>query len=150
MAVETASANIRAFAEMQCHGVVERGGAVIAPRQILRPLDTVAAYSRGRHPLPSTLMMTAIPAQVAGVRRVCGLPQARSVPAGAAARDPGRFQMGGAQAIAALRSVRALCRKRPHRGSGNIYAAAAKKLLAGEAGIDFVGADGDSDHRCRR
>ena len=39
---------------------------------MVRPLDAVAAYiPAGRYPLPSTLMMTVIPAQVAGVRRVC-------------------------------------------------------------------------------
>jgi histidinol dehydrogenase len=40
--------------------------------QIVRPLDTVAAYiPAGRYPLPSTLMMTVIPAQVAGVPNIC-------------------------------------------------------------------------------
>src|SRR5207244_1253880 len=73
MAVETASANIRAFAKMQ---MAAEWSSEVAPGlrlgQILRPLDTVAAYiPSGRYPLPSTLMMTAIPAQVAGVRRVC-------------------------------------------------------------------------------
>ena len=71
-AVETASANIRAFAQMQMPAEqsreVEPGVRV---GQIVRPLDSVAAYiPAGRYPLPSTLMMTVIPARVAGVRRI--------------------------------------------------------------------------------
>jgi histidinol dehydrogenase len=72
-AVKTASKNIRAFAKLQLPVAKQ---AVIAPGirvgQIVRPLDTVAAYiPSGRYPLPSTLMMTVIPAQVAGVEMIC-------------------------------------------------------------------------------
>ena len=68
-----AAANIRAFAEMQ---MPARIAARIRPGpelgQIVRPLDTMAAYiPSGRYPLPSTLMMTVIPAQVAGVPNIC-------------------------------------------------------------------------------
>jgi histidinol dehydrogenase len=71
-AIVTASANIRAFADMQ---VPVSRGKQIAPGlrlgQIVRPLDSVAAYiPAGRYPLPSTLMMTVIPAQVAGVKAI--------------------------------------------------------------------------------
>jgi histidinol dehydrogenase len=111
--------------------------------QILRPLDTVAAYiPAGRYPLPSTLMMTAIPAQAAGVRRVC-VACPRPVPEilGTARllAIPDVFQMGGAQAIAAFAfGTRTVPKADRIVGPGNIYVAAAKKLLAGEAGIDFV------------
>ena len=73
-AVETASKNIRALrASCRCR---RPKSAAVAPGlrvgQIVRPLDTVAAYiPAGRYPLPSTLMMTVIPAQVAGVPNVC-------------------------------------------------------------------------------
>src|ERR1044071_6612264 len=72
-AVRTASKNISAFAKLQ---LPEPKSTVIAPGlkvgQIVRPLDTVAAYiPAGRYPLPSTLMMTVIPAQVAGVLNIC-------------------------------------------------------------------------------
>jgi len=143
-AIETATANIRAFAQMQMP--VERSSE-FAPGlrlgQILRPLDTVAAYiPAGRYPLPSTLMMTAIPAQVAGVRRMCvACPRPVSEVLGTAwlLAIPDVFQMGGAQAIAAFAfGTRTVPKADRIVGPGNIYVAAAKKLLAGEAGIDFV------------
>jgi histidinol dehydrogenase len=143
-AVGTASANIRAFAERQMPAA---WSSEMVPGlrlgQILRPLDTVAAYiPAGRYPLPSTLMMTAIPAQVAGVRRVC-VACPRPVPEilGTARllAIPDVFQMGGAQAIAAFAfGTRTVPKADRIVGPGNIYVAAAKKLLAGETGIDFV------------
>ncbi len=72
-AVEAASHNIRQYAKFQLPAM--ETGIDLAPGiragQIMRPLDTVAAYiPAGRYPLPSTVMMTAIPAQVAGVPNV--------------------------------------------------------------------------------
>ena len=143
-AIETASANIRAFAEMQMPA--EQFGE-FAPGlrlgQMVRPLDTVAAYiPAGRYPLPSTLMMTVIPAQVAGVRRVCvACPRPVTEILGTARllQVNEVFQMGGAQAIAAFAfGTRTVPKADRIVGPGNIYVAAAKKLLAGEAGIDFV------------
>jgi histidinol dehydrogenase len=143
-AVETASANIRAFAEMQLpqDRTCELGPGLTLG-QAVRPLDAVAAYvPSGRYPLPSTVMMTVIPAQVAGVPRIC-VASPRPVPAiyGAAsmlgATDV--FRMGGAHAIAAFAFGTATVPKVDRIvGPGNIYVAAAKKLLAGEVGIDFV------------
>src|SRR5687768_15920792 len=71
-AIATASENIRAFARLQ---LPEARSSAIAPGllvgQVIRPLDVVAAYiPAGRYPLPSTLMMTVIPSQVAGVGQV--------------------------------------------------------------------------------
>src|SRR5579864_4617017 len=143
-AIETASRNIRTFAEMQMP--VEQSSE-FAPGlhlgQIVRPLDTVAAYiPAGRYPLPSTLMMTVIPAQVAGVRHVC-VACPRPVPEIlGTARLLGMenvFQMGGAQAIAVFAfGTRTVPKADRIVGPGNIYVAAAKKLLAGEVGIDFI------------
>jgi len=143
-AVATASANIRAYAERQ---MPKPWSAQIRPGirlgQIVRPLDTVAAYiPAGRYPLPSTVMMTVIPAQVAGVPNVC-IASPRAVPevfgtAHLLGVDQ-VFQMGGAQAIAAFAfGTRTVPRADRIVGPGNIYVAAAKKLLAGEVGIDFV------------
>ena len=111
--------------------------------QIVRPLDTVAAYiPAGRYPLPSTVMMTAIPAQVAGVPNICiACPKPVAEVHGTAAMLGLRnvFQMGGAQAIAAFAfGTRTVPRADRIVGPGNIYVAAAKKLLAGEVGIDFI------------
>jgi histidinol dehydrogenase len=143
-AVETASVNIRRFAEMQMPRELSKtAGAGIRLGQIVRPLDTVAAYiPSGRYPLPSTIMMTAIPAQVAGVPSICvASPKAVNEVFGTAALlGVGQvFQMGGAQAIAAFAyGTRTVPRADRIVGPGNIYVAAAKKLLAGEVGIDFI------------
>jgi histidinol dehydrogenase len=143
-AVETASANIRAYAERQLprEWVRQmRPGMLLG--QIVRPLDTVAAYiPAGRYPLPSTLLMTVVPAQVAGVANICvASPKPVTEVLGTASLlGIGKvFQMGGAQAIAAFAfGTRTVPRADRIVGPGNIYVAAAKKLLAGEVGIDFV------------
>ena len=143
-AVRTAAANIRAFAKAQLPREKSwLAAAGLRLGQIVRPLDAVGAYiPAGRYPLPSTLLMTVIPARVAGVRRIC-VASPRPVPEilGTAhllgVRDV--FQMGGAQAIAAFAfGTRTVPRVDRIVGPGNIYVAAAKKLLAGEVGIDFV------------
>jgi histidinol dehydrogenase len=143
-ALRVASRNIRAFARLQ---LPQPRSAVIAPGlrlgQIVRPLETVAAYvPSGRYPLPSTLLMTVIPAQVAGVRNVC-VASPHAVPEiwGAASllKVTRLFQMGGAHAIAAFAyGTRTVPRAERIVGPGNIFVAAAKKLLAGEVGIDFI------------
>jgi histidinol dehydrogenase len=160
-AVETAGANIRRFAEMQLpREWMKPAGAGMRLGQIVRPLDTVAAYiPSGRYPLPSTILMAAIPAQVARVPNICiASPRpVREVFGTAAALGLTQvFQMGGAQAIAAFAyGTRTVPRADRIVGPGNIYVAAAKKLLAGEVGIDFIAgpteilmiaADGDPRH----
>ena len=143
-AVETASANIRAYAERQLPREWTREMSPgLRLGQIVRPLDTVAAYiPAGRYPLPSTLLMTAVPAQVAGVPNICvASPKPVTEVLGTAALlgIGNVFQMGGAQAIAAFAfGTRTVPRADRIVGPGNIYVAAAKKLLAGEVGIDFV------------
>lgn len=143
-AVKTASANIRAFAKMQ---LPQERSEVVAPGirlgQVVRPLDTVAAYiPSGRYPLPSTLLMTAIPAQVAGVPNICAAtPRVVDEIFGTAhlLGLPNLFQMGGAHAIAAFAfGTKTVPRADRIVGPGNIYVAAAKKILAGEVGIDFI------------
>ncbi len=159
--METAAANIRAYAKRQMphewHFELVRGLRV---GQIVRPLDTVAAYvPAGRYPLPSTVMMTVIPAQVAGVPNICVAspkPAAEVLGTAAMLGVSNVFEMGGAQAIAAFAyGTRTVPRADRIVGPGNIYVAAAKKLLAGEVGIDFiagpteiliVAADGDPRH----
>ena len=159
-AVQTAASNIRAYAKRQMpRGWMHREGGM-ALGQIVRPLDTVAAYiPAGRYPLPSTLLMTIIPAQVAGVPNICvASPRQVTEVFGTAALlgVTNVFEMGGAQAIAAFAfGTRTVPKADRIVGPGNIYVAAAKKLLAGEVGIDFVAgpteiliiaADGDPRH----
>ena len=143
-AVATAAANIRAYARRQMPREWSREMQPgLRLGQIVRPLDTVAAYiPSGRYPLPSTIMMTVVPAQVAGVPNICvASPRAVTEVFGTAALLGVEqvFEMGGAQAIAAFAyGTRTVPRADRIVGPGNIYVAAAKKLLAGEVGIDFV------------
>jgi len=143
-AVELAAANVRTYAELQmprewCHEV--RPGVKLG--QVVRPLETVAAYvPSGRYPLPSTVIMTVVAAQVAGVPNICiASPKPpREVLGTAEILGIDRvFRIGGAQAIAAFAfGTETIPRADRIVGPGNIYVAAAKKLLAGEVGIDFV------------
>jgi histidinol dehydrogenase len=143
-ALETAAGNIREYATQQ----LPKGNWVTYPDgrrlgHIIRPLDSMGAYiPAGRYPLPSTLLMTVIPAQVAGVRTICATSPHPSPEILATARFLGLqkvFRIGGAHAIAALAFGTATVPKVDRIvGPGNIYVAAAKKLLAGEVGIDFI------------
>lgn len=143
-AVKDAARNIRAFAKLQLP--VTRA-VQIAPGlrvgQVVRPIDVAACYiPAGRYPLPSTLLMTAIPAQVAGVPSIC-VTSPKAVPEIYAAAVllgvKQVFRIGGAQAIAAFAfGTKTVPKADRIVGPGNIYVAAAKKLLAGEVGIDFV------------
>ncbi|HTR35727.1 MAG TPA: histidinol dehydrogenase [Bryobacteraceae bacterium] len=143
-ALETASRNIREYASMQLPG--ETWATFPDGRRlgyIVRPLDSMGAYiPAGRYPLPSTVLMTAIPAQVAGVKTICITSPHPSAEILVTAKFLGvgnLFRVGGAQAIAALAFGTATVPKVDRIvGPGNIYVAAAKKLLAGEVGIDFV------------
>ena len=143
-ALEVAAANIRAYAAAQMPKEwTRRMGAGLQLGQIVRPLDTVAAYiPSGRYPLPSTILMTVVPAQVAGVSTICiASPRPVTEVFGTAAHlgVHNVFQVGGAQAIAAFAyGTRTVPRADRIVGPGNIYVAAAKKLLAGEVGIDFI------------
>jgi histidinol dehydrogenase len=143
-AVAHASSNIRAFAQLQLpqERLFEIAPGVFAG-QIVRPLDTVAAYiPAGRYPLPSTLMMTAIPAQVAGVARICVASPRIVDEIDATAHLLGLthvYRLGGAHAIAAFAfGTATIPRAARIVGPGNVYVAAAKKLLSGQVGIDFV------------
>jgi histidinol dehydrogenase len=143
-AAEIASANIREYSQMQLPketSTVLSNGRTLG--QIVRPLDSMGAYiPAGRYPLPSTLLMTVIPAQVAGVKTICiACPHpSPEILAGCKLLHEERvFRMGGAQAIAAMAfGTETVPKVDRIVGPGNIYVSAAKKLLAGEVGIDFV------------
>ncbi len=160
-AVEIASKNIRDFAQVQ----LPRDTQVEYPDgrklgHIVRPLDSMGAYiPAGRYPLPSTLLMTVIPAQVAGVPRIavaCPRPSDEILGICAILGVDEMYRVGGAQAIAALAyGTESIPRVERIVGPGNIYVAAAKKLVAGETGIDFIAgpteiviiaAEGDPKH----
>ncbi len=143
-AAETAISNIRQFAEAQLprEKLIEFSkGRKLG--WIVRPLDAVGCYvPSGRYPLPSTLLMTAVLAQTAGVKRICVTSPRPSLEILGCAHLLGIdevYRVGGAQAIAAMafgtETIRSVDRI---VGPGNAYVAAAKKLLAGDVGIDFV------------
>ncbi|MBI4464607.1 MAG: histidinol dehydrogenase [Acidobacteria bacterium] len=111
--------------------------------QLVRPLESVGCYiPGGRYPLPSTLLMTAIPAQVAGVKRIVVVTP-RPVPEILATAHllgiEEIYTVGGAPAIATLaygtKTVRPV---QKIVGPGNAYVTAAKRLVARDTGIDFV------------
>jgi histidinol dehydrogenase len=143
-ALPIAAGNIRRVARRQLPRPwqIETSPGVIVG-QIVRPLDRVAGYvPGGRFPLPSTVLMSVIPGQVAGVREMI-VTSPHPAPAVLVAADllgvKTIYRLGGAQAIAALAIGTArVPRADKIVGPGNLYVAAAKKLLAGEVSIDFV------------
>ena len=143
-AVKVAVRNIREFAAAQLPH--ERWIEFSPGRQlgwILRPLAAVGCYvPSGRYPLPSTLLMTAVLAQVAGVPRICVCspkPSPEILGCAALLGISEVYRVGGAQAIAAMAfGTETIARVDRIVGPGNAYVAAAKKILAGNVGIDFV------------
>jgi len=106
------------------------------------PLDRVGCYvPAGRYPLPSSLLMTAIPAAAAGVRDIivaCPRPAPVVMAAAVEARITRMFRVGGAHAIAALAyGTATIPRVDKIVGPGSRYVAAAKALVAADCGIDF-------------
>ncbi|HET7220255.1 MAG TPA: histidinol dehydrogenase [Vicinamibacterales bacterium] len=114
----------------------------VAIRQRVLPLDRVGCYvPGGRYPLPSSLLMTAIPAVVAGVPEivaVCPKPDPTVMYAALEAGVTRLFRIGGAHAIAALAyGTASVPRVDRIVGPGNAYVAAAKAHVAADCAIDF-------------
>ncbi len=138
-----AAQNIRRFCERQKPGNWMRTRGGISVGQIVRPLDSVGCYvPGGRYPLVSTLLMTVIPAQVAGVNniRVTSPKPSNEVLAAAAMLDVREFyRVGGAQAVAALAyGTSSIPRVDKIVGPGNAYVTVAKKLVSFDCAIDFL------------
>jgi histidinol dehydrogenase len=111
--------------------------------QLVRPLGAVGCYvPSGRHPLPSTLLMTAIPAQVAGVERIAVVSPKPAPETLAAAHLLGItefYRLGGAHAVAALAyGTASIKRVDKIVGPGNLYVTAAKRLVAFDCAIDML------------
>jgi histidinol dehydrogenase len=142
-AMRAAQANIRAFAEAQKQKEWTISPAEgVTTGQLVRPLESVGCYvPGGRYPLPSTLLMTVTPAQVAGVARivVCSPKPAKETLAAAWLAGVTEFyRVGGAQAIAALAfGTASIARVNKIVGPGNLYVTAAKILVSSECGIDM-------------
>ena len=142
-AMQAAQANIRAFAEAQKPKEwTITPAAGVSTGQIVRPLESVGCYvPGGRYPLPSTLLITVTPAQVAGVERivVCSPKPARETMAAAWLAGVTEFyRVGGAQAIAAMAyGTDSIARVNKIVGPGNLYVTAAKMLVSSDCGIDM-------------
>jgi histidinol dehydrogenase len=143
LAMQTAQANIQAFAEAQ---KVEEWTLStsdgVTTGQIVRPLASVGCYvPGGRYPLPSTLLMTTTPAQVAGVERIviCSPNPAKETLAAAHLVGVTEFyRIGGAQAIAALAyGTATISPVSKIVGPGNLYVTAAKQFVSTICGIDM-------------
>ena len=142
-AIAAAARNIEKVARRQRPQgwkVTTRPGVTVEQR--VTPLDRVGCYvPGGRYPLPSSLLMTAIPARAAGVREIivaCPRPAPVVMAAARAAGVTRLFRMGGAQAIAAMAyGTQTVPRVDKIVGPGNQYVAAAKALVASDCAIDF-------------
>jgi len=143
--LERVASRIRAFA------VAQRGalGSVRVPvpggiaEHRIAPVERAGCYAPGgRYPLPSSVLMTAVTARVAGVRDVwvaTPKPQTLSLAAAAIAGADGVLAAGGAQAIAALAyGAGPIAPRDLIVGPGNRYVAAAKRLVAGAVAIDML------------
>jgi histidinol dehydrogenase len=143
-AITQAAENIRRYCEWQ---KPEEWRREIQPGvcvgQLVRPLESVGCYvPSGRYPLPSTVLMTVIPALVAGVPqiRVVSPHPAQATLAAAAFLGVREFyRVGGAQAVAALAyGTESIPRVNKIVGPGNRYVTAAKKLVAFDCAIEFL------------
>ena len=149
-ALKTAAARIHAFHRRQ-HGklprswTVRENGALLGEQ--VRPLDRVGIYvPGGLAAYPSTVLMNAIPAKVAGVKEIVmvspwreGRPNPATLAAAKIAGVTKIFKIGGAQAVAALAyGTASIAAVDKIVGPGNAYVAAAKRLVFGKVGIDMI------------
>ena len=142
-ALRTAARNIARVAARQ---IPKHWDLSVVPgvsiEQRVEPLARVGCYvPGGRFPLPSSLLMTAVPARVAGVREVivmCPRPEPAVMAAALEAGVTKMFRIGGAHAIAALAYGTArVPRVDKIVGPGNRFVAAAKACVAADCAIDF-------------
>jgi histidinol dehydrogenase len=142
-ALEHAARRVRAFYERERHPSYEINEGPIRTGSRVDPLARVGIYVPGGTALyPSTVIMTAVPAKVAGVREIVMTTPGPSPETLLAARIAGVsrvFVIGGAQAIAALAyGTESVPRVDKIVGPGNAYVAAAKRLVFGDVGIDSI------------
>jgi histidinol dehydrogenase len=147
-ALETAARRIESYHRHQKQETwtyAEADGTVLG--QQVTPLDRVGLYvPGGKAAYPSSVLMNAVPAKVAGVREIVmvvptpGGESNELVLAAAALAGVDRvFAVGGAQAVAALAyGTETVPRVDKIVGPGNIYVATAKRMVFGEVGIDMV------------
>lgn len=142
-ALKQAAINIRRFCVWQRPRAWTRQTSGISLGQVIRPIESVGCYvPGGRHPLVSTLLMTVIPAQTAGVPNIRIASPNPRVEVLAAAHMLGVkevYRIGGAHAIAALAyGTKSIPRVDKIVGPGNQFVTVAKKLVAFDCSIDFL------------
>jgi histidinol dehydrogenase len=143
-ALSTAAEQIRGFAINQLPASWSESPIPgLMTGQLVRPIASVGCYvPSGRHPLPSALLMTAIPAQVAGVQRVVVVSPRPAQETLAAAHLLGItefYRVGGAHAVAALAyGTSSIERVDKIVGPGNLFVTAAKRLVAFDCAIDML------------
>jgi histidinol dehydrogenase len=143
-ALRAAAEQIRGFAERQMpESWSESTTGGLTSGQVVRPIGSVGCYvPSGRHPLPSTLLMAAIPAQVAGVKRIVAISPRPAAETLAAAHLLGLsefYRAGGAHGIAALAyGTASIPRVDKIVGPGNLYVTAAKRMVAFDCAIDML------------
>lgn len=148
-AIQQAAAQIRDFHErqkQQAWFTVRDDGALVGAK--VEPLDSVGIYVPGGRALyPSSVLMNAIPASVAGVERIaCVTPPTKDGSLDPAILEACRvagvtevYAVGGAQAIGALAyGTQSIAKVDKITGPGNAYVAAAKKIVSGDVGIDMI------------
>ena len=137
--------NVKEFAQAQINSVkeiqVKISGNTLGHKIV--PLDSVGCYiPGGNYPLPSSAIMTVVPAKVAGVKRVVAMsPKIQPVTIAAAylAGADEIYRIGGVQAIAAMAyGTESIEKVNKIVGPGNKFVTAAKKQVFGECGIDFL------------
>lgn len=147
-AMELAKKNIVSFHRLEVEkGFVDLSEPGIMRGQKVTPLESVGLYvPGGRAAYPSTILMSALPARIAGVGRIVMVtpPQKEGISRAvlAAARLAGVdevYQVGGSQAVAALAyGTQSIPRVDKIIGPGNIFVAVAKKKVFGTVAIDMV------------
>jgi histidinol dehydrogenase len=142
-ALERAAQRVRTFHERERHASYEISEDGIRVGSRVDPLARIGIYvPGGKARYPSTVIMTAVPARVAGVREIVITTPGPSPETLAAARLSGVdrvFVIGGAQAIAAMAyGTESVPRVDKIVGPGNAYVAAAKRLVFGDVGIDSI------------
>ena len=148
IAIRTAARHIRHVARRQLpRGWTTSPSSGVTIEQRVTPLDRVGCYvPGGRYPLPSSLLMTAIPARVAGVREIvaaCPRPDATVMCAAKEAGVTRLLRIGGAHAIAALAfGTETIPKVDKIVGPGNAYVAAAKAFVAADCAADAAGRTG--------
>lgn len=146
--LEFAAGRIEGFHSLQLQkswSFAEEDGTILG--QVVRPVERVGIYvPGGKAAYPSSVLMNAIPARVAGVREIlmtCPAPQGYLNPAVLVAAHiagvGGIFKIGGAQAIGAMAyGTKTIPKVDKIVGPGNIYVATAKRLVFGEVSIDSI------------